>query len=246
MIWLIYEYYSVFVKELDIMNERIFDKKARSGNPVDFHDVIYKFTLDSFVLYDLIAQLLYNSGVLIIQGWFRLGFGKQLNSLLSKEKVPFAVSFDTCQSNCFRRFVDPFTNLRDALKPIFSPGSMRIKDHLNVINDFAYTLINERREEIKSNGEYQDLLSRFMAARNEIGDPLSDRELRDTILNLIIAGRDTTAQALSWTFYNLMLHPHVEAKLLKEIEQYIPGDEKSVDAPEFYEVIKRMTYAHAM
>ncbi|KAI8139709.1 cytochrome P450 [Fennellomyces sp. T-0311] len=215
----------VFIKELNVMSERIFEKKATNGKPVDFHDVIYKFTLDSFVL---------------------LGFGKQLNALLSKTKVPFAASFDICQSSCLERFVDPFTNLRDALKPIFSPGSMRFKDHLKVIDDFAYTLIRERREQVKNGGEYKDLLSRFMAARNPQGELLSDKELRDTVLNFIIAGRDTTAQALSWTFYNLILHPRVEAKLLAEIEQFIPEDEKSLDAPEFYEVIKKMTYAHAV
>ncbi|KAI9265176.1 cytochrome P450 [Phascolomyces articulosus] len=215
----------VFIKEVDLMSTRIFDKKAESGKPVDFHDVIYKFTLDSFVL---------------------IGFGKQLNALLSKDKVPFAASFDICQSNCFERFVDPFTNLRDMLKPILHPGSLRIKQHLEIIDDFAYTLIRERREQMKSGGDFKDLLSRFMNAKNENNETLSDKELRDTVLNFIIAGRDTTAQALSWTFYNLMLHPRIEAKLLDEIKEHIPGDVQSLDAPEVYEIIKKMTYAHAV
>ncbi|KAI8139711.1 cytochrome P450 [Fennellomyces sp. T-0311] len=204
----------VFVDEFNVMAENIFDKKAANGKPVDFHDVMYKFTLDSFVI---------------------LGFGKRLNALLSKEKVPFAASFDICQSNCLERFIDPFTNLRDALKPIISPGSMRIKDHLRVINDFAYGLISERREQLKNGEEYKDLLSRFMAAHNPQGEPLSDKELRDTVLNFIIAGRDTTAQALSWIFYNLMLHPRIEAKLLAEIDRAIPDDERALTAPEFYQ-----------
>ena len=41
---------SVFVKELDVLSEHIFDKKALSGKSIDFHDVMYKFTLDSFVV----------------------------------------------------------------------------------------------------------------------------------------------------------------------------------------------------
>ncbi|KAI9265171.1 cytochrome P450 [Phascolomyces articulosus] len=214
-----------YFSEVDLMSTRIFDKKAENGRSMDFHDVIYKFTLDSFVL---------------------IGFGKQLNALLSKDKVPFAASFDICQTNCFERFVDPFTNLRDMLKPILQPGSLRIKQHLEIIDDFAYTLIRERREQMKSGGEFKDLLSRFMNAKNENNETLSDKELRDTVLNFIIAGRDTTAQALSWTFYNLMLHPRVEAKLLDEIKQYIPGEMQSLDAPEVYEIIKKMTYAHAV
>ncbi|KAI9491492.1 cytochrome P450 [Zychaea mexicana] len=213
--------------ELEFLSHKIFDKKAESGKPIDFHDVIYKFTLDSFVY---------------------LGFGKQIHALGSKEKVPFAASFDICQSNCFERFIDPFTNLRDALRPIFHPGSLRIKQHLRVIDDFAYTLISERREQLKSGQEYKDLLSRFMNARNENNQTLGDRELRDTVLNFIIAGRDTTAQALSWTFYNLMLHPRIEAKLVAEIHEYLPVEDtiESLEAPKLYEIIKKMTYAHAV
>ncbi|KAI8138205.1 cytochrome P450 [Fennellomyces sp. T-0311] len=215
----------VFVKELEVMSHKILDKKAENGKPVDFHDIIYKFTLDSFVL---------------------LAFGKQLNAIQSKDKVPFAASFDVCQQGCFERFVDPFTNLREALKPIFKPGTKTFNDHLKVVNDFAYTLINERREQLKQGGEYKDLLSRFMKAHNAENELLSDKELRDTALNFIIAGRDTTAQALSWTFYNLMLHPRIEAKLVKEVEECIPDDTSSLDAPALYEIIKKMIYAHAV
>ncbi|KAG2223721.1 hypothetical protein INT45_003445 [Circinella minor] len=215
----------VFIKELEIISSEIFDKKAENGKSVDFHDVIYKFTLDSFVY---------------------LGFGKQLDSLRSKKKVPFAESFDICQHASFERFVDPFTDLRESFKPIFKPGTKTIKQHLQVVNDFAYGLVNDRREQIKNGGEYKDLLSRFMNAKNEHNQPLSNEELRDTVLNFIIAGRDTTAQALSWCFYNLMLHPRVEAKLLEEITNNIPEDESLLDAPAFYEVIKKMKYAHAV
>ena len=164
----------------------------------------------------------------------------------SKQKVPFAESFDICQHACFERFVDPFTDLRELVKPIFKPGTKTFKQHLQVINDFAYGLVNDRREQVKNGGEYKDLLSRFMNAKNEHNQLLSNEELRDTVLNFIIAGRDTTAQALSWCFYNLMLHPRVETKLLEEIIENIPEDTSSLDAATFYEVIKKMKYAHAV
>ncbi|KAI7857286.1 cytochrome P450 [Circinella umbellata] len=214
----------VFIEEFDVMAKNIFDKKALNGKPIDFHDVIYKYTLDSFV---------------------DIGFGKQLNSLLCKEKVPFAESFDVCQRNCSDRFIDPFTDLYDLLKPITHPGTMRIKDHVKTIDDFAYKLIRERREQMKQGGEYKDLLSRFMNAKNEYNELLNDIELRDTILNFIIAGRDTTAQALSWGFYLLMNHPRVEEKLLDEINQFFPDDNKELNAAEYYDLIKKLPYAHA-
>ncbi|KAI9252952.1 cytochrome P450 [Phascolomyces articulosus] len=214
----------VFIKEFDVMAENIFDKKALSGKPVDFHDVIYKYTLDSFV---------------------DIGFGKKLNSLLTKEKVPFARSFDVGQRMCSDRFIDPMTDLYDALKPLLHPGTMRMKDHIKVVDDFTYSLIRDRREQIAQGGEFKDLLSRFMTSRNEHGEALNDKELRDMVLNFIIAGRDTTAQALSWAFFLLLNNPRVEEKLMTEINQYLP-DEKVLDAAEYHDTIKSLTYAHAV
>lgn len=92
---------------------------------------------------------------------------------------------------------------------------------------------------------FKDLLSRFMNTRDENGELLDDRGLRDIIINFIIAGRDTTAQALSWTFYNLMLHPRVEKKLVDEIFEHVNADLES-DSPALYEAIKDMPYAHAV
>ncbi|KAI9484494.1 cytochrome P450 [Zychaea mexicana] len=217
-------YVKVFVEEFDVMANNIFDKKASSGKPVDFHDVIYKYTLDSFVL---------------------IGFGKKLNSLLSQKKVPFAESFDICQRNCSDRFINPFTDLFDVLKGVFQPGAMRIKDHIQVVDDFTYSLIRERREQVEKGGEFNDLMARFMSARNTQGRPLDDVELRDMILNFIIAGRDTTAQALSWLLYNVLLHPRIEEKLVEEIDRVLP-DAKVLDGPELYEVVKKLPYAHAV
>ncbi|KAJ8654100.1 hypothetical protein O0I10_010175 [Lichtheimia ornata] len=211
----------VFVKELHVMAEHIFDKKADNGKTVDFHDVMHKFTLDSFVL---------------------IGFGSQLNGLLSKRKVPFAESFDICQANCLDRFIDPFNGLKEFLHPILSPHTPSIRQHLKIIDDFAYRMVAERRAE---GAVHKDLLSRFMNTHNDRGEPLSDKELRDTVLNFIIAGRDTTAQALSWTFYNLMLHPRVERKLLNEIKECIHEEHES-NSPALYEAIRKMTYAHAV
>ncbi|CAG8686463.1 4161_t:CDS:2, partial [Dentiscutata heterogama] len=70
---------------------------------------------------------------------------------------------------------------------------------------------------------------------------LNDRELRDVILNLIIAGRDTTAQALSWMMYSIMANPSVEDSLLKEINSIL-----SPNTPiPSYNDIKQFKYANA-
>ncbi|KAI9259636.1 cytochrome P450 [Phascolomyces articulosus] len=215
---------SVFVKELNVMSERILDKAFERGEPIDFQNMIYKFTLETFVY---------------------LGFGKQLNALYNNITVPFATSFDVCQTNCFQRIVSPVGRLREALAPILRPGEMTSKEHIKVIDDFAYNLIQERKEQLAQGHKYKDLLSQFMVARNPEGEELSDTELRDAVLNFIIAGRDTTAQTLTWTIYYLLMHPRVEAKLISEINEKIT-DEVEKDPPALYETIKKMAYSHAV
>jgi cytochrome P450 len=84
-----------------------------------------------------------------------------------------------------------------------------------------------------------------MNATNEKGETLNDVELRDTVLNFIIAGRDTTAQALSWLFYNLALQPRVEQKILEEIQDKI-SDDAEKDSPALYEIISGLPYLHAV
>lgn len=65
------------------------------------------------------------------------------------------------------------------------------------------------------------------------------------MLNFVIAGRDTTAQALSWGFYMLCCHPRVERKLYEEIKEYI-DDSVMHDSAALFERIKDMKYAHAL
>ncbi|KAG2226361.1 hypothetical protein INT45_000529 [Circinella minor] len=214
----------VFIQEVNTMSKYVLDKKAASGETIDFQDIIYKFTLESFV---------------------DIGFGKNLKILTSEEKVPFSTSFDYCQHVAFERIIDPFTDLRDSIKSIFRPNELTHKDHVKVINEFAYSLIDERSEQLKQGHEYNDLLSRFMNALNEDGQPLNKSELRDTVLNFIIAGRDTTAQTLSWGLYYLLMHPRVEEKLVAEVEEYVT-EEIENDPAKFYETIKKMVYAHAV
>ena len=136
--------------------------------------------------------------------------------------------------------------LTETLTKLFKPWEMSTSDHVKAVDGFAEDVISQRRKEIaEGNDNYTDLLSRFMNARNENGDLLNDVELRDTVLNFIIAGRDTTAQALSWLFYNLALQPRVEKKILEEIDGKITDDIEG-DSPALYEVINELPYLHAV
>lgn len=81
---------------------------------------------------------------------------------------------------------------------------------IKTLDEFSYGIIDAREKSGLGNitadqkKEDLDLLSLYMALRDENGQPLTRKQLRDAVLNLIIAGRDTTAQALSWTFFHLI------------------------------------------
>ena len=88
-------------------------------------------------------------------------------------------------------------------------------------DDLIQSEINERRE--KPDVDRDDILSMLMAARFEDGGQISDEELRDQLITLLLAGHETTATALAWTFDLLLRHPSVLTKLRAELES--DGDE---------------------
>ncbi|KAH8556114.1 cytochrome P450 [Umbelopsis sp. PMI_123] len=214
----------VFVDELQYMKSAILDPLVENGNSVDFHDLMFKFTLDSFVI---------------------IGFGEDLGALRTEGKVPFAAAFDAAQVNTFRRMMVPYWRAREGLAKILMPWAPSMDDHIKVVNAYAADMISKRRQDIEAGQEHNDLLSRFLKSRDDQGNLLNDTQLRDIILNFIIAGRDTTAQALSWAMYELMLNPEIEEKLAQEIFANI-SDEDEKNSPALYEIIKDMKYAHAV
>ena len=67
-----------------------------------------------------------------------------------------------------------------------------------------------------------DLLTMLMEARDENGEPMSDKQLRDEVATLLTAGHETTSLALSWACYLLARHPEVEERICREI-QFLDG-----------------------
>jgi cytochrome P450 len=59
----------------------------------------------------------------------------------------------------------------------------------------------------------------LLAARDEDGNPMSEQQLRDEVITLFVAGHETTANTLAWSFYLVAQHPDVEEKLLHELAQ---------------------------
>ena len=83
-------------------------------------------------------------------------------------------------------------------------------------------LINDRTCEPKN--KPKDLLARLVAARDdETGGSMTAKEVRDEVVTVFMAGHETTAQALTWTWYLLSLHPSVESKLHQELTTVLNG-----------------------
>lgn len=82
-------------------------------------------------------------------------------------------------------------------------------------------LIAERR---RSGADGEDLLGMLMSARDEdTGEAMSDAQLRDEVMTIFLAGHETTANALTWTFFLLSTHPEVRRKLEAEVDAALQG-----------------------
>jgi cytochrome P450 len=94
----------------------------------------------------------------------------------------------------------------------------------NETDALIYELIDERRS---AGEDRDDVLSMLVDARHEDGSPMSDIELRDELMTLLVAGHETTASALAWAFERIARTPHVAARLVEEIDS---GDDAYVTA----------------
>jgi cytochrome P450 len=88
-------------------------------------------------------------------------------------------------------------------------------------------IIAERRANGFANRN--DFLSRLMAARDENGQTMSDRQLRDEAVTLLLAGHETTALTLSWTWYFLGQHPEIDRRIAAEIAEIVGDRPVTVD-----------------
>lgn len=185
---------------------------------MDLQELFYKFTLESFG---------------------EIAFGESFGCLKEPTKdVPFAMAFDRLNSALSERFISPIWKFSE-----WRTGKgNQVNEDTKLIYDFAYRVIRKRRQEGFRGRESKDLMQLFMETQDENGEPLSDEMMKDTLLNFVIAGRDTTAQALAWCFY--LMHrteadPSVVKDLTEETDRVLQGG-----APT-YESVKQQKFAEA-
>jgi cytochrome P450 len=126
---------------------------------------------------------------------------------------------------------DTFNRRFESLLPLPSwfptLTNLRTKRALGRLDGIVYRLIQLRRA---GGASRDDFLSLLLQARDaDDGSRMTDRQVRDEVMTLLLAGHETTALVLAWAFYLLARHPEVEARLLNELENVLGGRSPKAD-----------------
>ena len=100
------------------------------------------------------------------------------------------------------------------------PSTLRFKRCVAQLDKIIYAIIHERRTTRRRSN---DLLEMLVRSQDEEGSQMSDEQLRDEVMTLFLAGHETTANALSWTWYLLAQHPEIETRLFEELNKVLHG-----------------------
>jgi cytochrome P450 len=106
---------------------------------------------------------------------------------------------------------------------LFGKRGRELADAIVVLDDQVQRMIDERR---RSKCDQGDLLSRLLNARDDDGTAMDDRQIRDEILTLFVAGHETTATGLAWTIHEACKDPRVYQEMEREADA--TGDAPSV------------------
>ena len=101
-----------------------------------------------------------------------------------------------------------------------TPTHRRFNEAAREIDEIVFRIIADRRSKGSDEG---DLLSMLLAAHDEDGSQMSDRQLRDEVMTLFLAGHETTALTLCWAWYLLARNPDIEEKFHAELDEVLGG-----------------------
>lgn len=121
---------------------------------------------------------------------------------------------------------DRFSSVLILPQAVPTPSNRRFAEAMGVLDHMVGGIIEQRR---KSGELGEDLLGMLMAIRDaDTGEQMNDQQLRDEVMTMVLAGHETTANALSWTFLLLSQHPAVERRLHEEVVAALGSDAPTV------------------
>ncbi|XP_010529527.1 PREDICTED: cytochrome P450 704C1-like isoform X2 [Tarenaya hassleriana] len=209
----------------------VFMEYALSGQPFDAQDLLMRCTMESI---------------------FEVGFGVSLRCLegMSIEGKEFMKAFDEANTTTSFRFVDPLWKLKRCLN---IGSEAKLKRDIATIDNFVCNLIRTKRRQLSSRQESdgkEDILSRFLAESDKDPETMNDKYMRDIILNFMIAGKDTSAAALSWFLYIICKNPLIQEKIAQEVREVTGSEGETMKTEDFIqriteESLDKMHYLHA-
>ncbi|XP_006662533.1 cytochrome P450 704C1-like [Oryza brachyantha] len=186
---------------------------------------------------------------------FNIAFGKELNTLDgSGEGSRFAKAFDDAGEYTLLRYLNPFWKVARLLDV---GTEAALKERIKVVDEFVYKLIRDKSDELSRTkahdpGSRDDLLSRFIQAAINDSGTVDYKYLRDIILNIVVAGKDSTAGSLAWFLYMACKHPEVQEKIFNEVMDATTtsAGDTAASVDEFLQgltdqALNRMHYLHA-
>jgi len=133
--------------------------------------------------------------------------------------------------NSFPRMLFPYSEYLDNL-PL--PHNIRFRKALKNLDEIVYSIIDEKKS---SRSESYDLVSLLLEAKDEEGKSFfTDKQIRDEVITFFIAGQETTANALSWTWYLIANNTKVEERMKAELSEVL--NDRRPD----YEDIERLVF----
>ncbi|WCJ22661.1 cytochrome P450 family 96 subfamily A polypeptide 1 [Euphorbia peplus] len=201
----------------------VLDKACELGNEVDFKDLFQCFTFDHICI---------------------LVFGMDPNTLSMKSPNSPAKAFDEIAQVFFYRHIVPGAIWK--LQRWLEIGEeKKMINACRTFEQFVENCIHKKRERLQNEKNINDFdtLTYFLQMENEL---VSDKFIRDMAVNLMIAGRDTTSSALSWTFWLLATNPFSQKKILEEMEEHFGCDND--DKLKFFdfEKMSKLVYLHGV
>jgi cytochrome P450 len=150
--------------------------------------------------------------------------GKTLFSANVEDDADSVGNAMTSVSTLFNFLLLPFS---EWLQKLPLPHSKRFKSARNALNSVIYGIIDERRRSGEDKG---DLLSMLLLAQDEDdGSGMTDEQVRDEAMTLFLAGHETTANLLTFTWYLLSQNSNAEAELHEELDRVLAGRLPTLD-----------------
>jgi cytochrome P450 len=162
-----------------------------AGVPIELHPRMQRLTLE-----------------IILRAVFGLDPGERLNAL--RERLSAMLAFGDRPLSLLPPPPERIEKVLNRVGPFV--GFLRLQEQADAM---IFKLIEERRSD---GSQRDDVLTMLLEARYEDGSPMSDQELRDELMTLLVAGHETTASTLAWAFERLQREPEVLARLQAEVD----------------------------